>query len=74
MLTERGEPFADGGENVEEDLGLKVGDEHHVVLGQTLQQTVVVLTQLWIVLQQHKTNFCCVHPNTQINLSYRHIL
>ncbi len=63
-LTERGQALGDGGEDVEQNLRLDVGDERHVVLRQTLEQRVVTLTQLRIVLHAtHKPKSCRMQQN-----------
>lgn len=51
-VTECGEPFGDGGQDVHDHVGLQAGDEVHVVLGENFQQGIVGLAELGIILRE----------------------
>lgn len=55
LLTKSSEPLWDRCENIQEHWRLQVGDEAHVVLGETFQEWVVRLAQFPILLQHRDT-------------------
>lgn len=69
--TKSGESLRDRGEDVQEHGRLQVGDEAHVVLGETLQERVIGLAQLPVLLQHRDTGCQATHKRRRHGTAQR---